>query len=123
MTNILTLPLVQILATVGSDEDWIDAISFADASGAPLDLTGIAITLDISNGGTTPMLTASTANGLLSLVEGTGGATVDNVLLIAIPAAIKTALTAGVYPISGIASGDGHLIDIITGSLTIRQSF
>ena len=122
MTNILTLPLVQILATVGSDEDWIDAISFADASGAPLDLTGIAITLDISNGGTTPMLTASTANGLLSLVEGTG-ATVDNVLLIAIPAAIKTALTAGVYPISGIASGDGHLIDIITGALTIRQSF
>ena len=45
MTNILAIPLVQITATVGSDEDWIDAISFTDSNNVPIDLTGITITL------------------------------------------------------------------------------
>ena len=120
MTNILAIPLVQITATVGSDEDWIDAISFTDSNNVPIDLTGITITLDISTGVTTT-LTASTANGFLSFVEA-AGSSVNNVLLINVPAASKTALT-GNYVLSGIASADGHLIDIITGSLTIRQSY
>ena len=91
MTNILAIPLVQITATVGSDEDWIDAISFTDSNNVPIDLTGITITLDISTGVTTT-LTASTANGFLSFVEA-AGSSVNNVLLINVPAASKTALT------------------------------
>ena len=122
MTNILQLPLVNIRAVAGTDEDWIDAIAISDASGAPLDLAGIAVTLDISSDGALSLLTASTANGRLSLVQG-AGASVNNVLLINVPAAAKTALTAGAYKLSGLASADGHLLDVIVGALTIRQSF
>ena len=121
MTNILALPLVQITAVVGSDEDWIDAIIYVDATTQnPIDLTGISVTIDISNGVNT--VTASTANGLLSLVNGPGSS-VPNVLLVNIPIAIPPALTPGAYTLSGLATADGHALDVVVGSLTVRQSF
>ncbi len=122
MTNILTLPLIQILATVGSDEDWIDAITFSNADGSPCDLTGIAFELDISLDGSTSIVMASTANGYLLLVPATGSS-VNNALLINIPAADKSVLTAGRYLISGSATADSHVVDVIVGSLVVRGSF
>lgn len=121
MTNILSLPLVSLIATAGTDEDWIDAIAFTTAAGAGLDLTGIAFTLDISTG-TSTALSLSTGAGTLSLVQG-AGSTVNNVLLINVPAASKAALTSRIYLLSGSASADGHVIDVIIGSLSIRQSY
>ena len=122
MTNILTLPLIQILATVGSDEDWIDAITFSNADGSPCDLTGIAFELDISLDGSTSIVMASTANGYLLLVPATGSS-VNNALLINIPAADKSVLTAGRYLISGSVTANSHVVDVIVGSLVVRGSF
>ena len=122
MTNILSLPLVSIAATIGSDEDWIDAVTFSNADGSPCDLTGIAFELDVSLDGSTSIVTASTANGYLSIVSATGSS-VNNALLINIPAADKSVLTAGRYLISGSATADSHVVDVIVGSLVVRGSF
>ena len=119
-TRILDLPLYQIEAIVGDDEDWIEAICFFDASGAPLELFGVDFSLDIgANPAAGALVTASTANGMLSLVLGADGTTL-NTLSIAVPAAAK----AGLPPhcvVNCLASADGHAVDVLVGALNVQR--
>ena len=74
-TNLLAMPLVQMVVATGTNEDWVDSIKFLvdDGSGAPvdtlpqLDLRGIAFEMEVRR--VAPdhevILSASTENGSL----------------------------------------------------------
>lgn len=73
-TNLLAMPLVQMVIATGTNEDWVDSIKFlvdtggADASLFPqLDLRGIAFEMEVRRAAPDHevILSASTANGSL----------------------------------------------------------
>lgn len=117
MTNILTLPLLNMLCTVGSNEDWLDGISFTASDSTPLDLTGIAFNLTVSQtAGGTNYISGSLGNGILV----TSGSP-PSILSVSVLAANRS-LSAGPYYFSINAVADGHAIDVVTGTLIVRQS-
>src|ERR1700744_5037582 len=76
MTNVLALPLVQVTALTGNNEDWIDSLLYvAPAEGqdpalAPqVDLRGIEfdMVVRVNPGDAEVILAASTVDGTLSI--------------------------------------------------------
>jgi hypothetical protein len=103
VTNVLSLPLVQVLIETGNNEDWIDSIKFVvddgtelDVSLMPqLDLRGITFEMEIRRqpGDSEVILGASTDSGTLQV-----GAPPDfGFLLILIPLAEMQNMTAASY--------------------------
>lgn len=115
-TNVAQLPLLNVLCTVGTNEDWLDAFAFTTSLGAPLDLTGIGFNLTVSqNPGGVYYITGSLANGFLT----TSGSP-PSVLSIKIPAANRV-LSAGPYYF-GVSAVAESTVQLMTGTLVIRQS-
>ena len=77
LTNLLAMPLVNLVVLTGNNEDWVDSIKFVidDGSGLPelpqLDLTGIVFEMEVRRQvpDSEVVLRASTADGTLAIGE------------------------------------------------------
>jgi hypothetical protein len=72
-TNLLAIPLVEIVAETGNNEDWVDSLLFLvdPETGEQLDLRGIDFEMEVQRHPTDHevVIHASTSNGRLSIGE------------------------------------------------------
>ena len=104
-TNILSLPLVSLTVTTGTNEDWIDSIQFTQDDGiTPVDLTGIIFSMEVRRlaGDNDVLIFGSTADGKL-LSGGVG----ESFLLINVPRDIMEQVEARSYVADIVAEADG----------------
>ena len=77
---------------LANSEDLRQSFAMTDASGAPLDLTGAALTMGLETAAGAGALVASTANGRIALVNAAAGQ-----FELRIPASVMRTLTPGSY--------------------------
>ena len=99
MSNILALPLVQLLISTGNQEDWIDALKYVVDDGSPdppqLDLRGIKFRMEVRRRAVENevIISASTDDGTMMI-----GATPNyGFLTINIDAAVMRTKKSGQY--------------------------
>lgn len=126
-TQILNLPLLEFAVTVRNNEDWVDAWSYLDASGAPISLAGLELDMMVRTRPDDPVirLAASNVPGLYASPIPAGAITTGgdggNILGLSIGQGLISQVGAGSYVFEVRARGDGHARDIATGELTVEQ--
>jgi hypothetical protein len=117
-TNLLTLPLLSVIATTGTNEDWIDGVAFVlpDTNLTPISIAGIDWTMEMRHVApdATVVLRASLSDsGII--------AAVPNFLRMNIPARKMVNIVPQDY-VFDILGGDAfNTRRIIVGTLTVVQ--
>ncbi len=105
-TNILILPLAEMTATTGTNEDWIDSVQFLQEDGiTPIPLTGITFAMEVRahTDDSEVVITASSDDARLSY-----GGVSDSYLTISIPVSVMDDVASGTYVADIVATADDH---------------
>ena len=126
MTQILNLPLLTFAVTIANNEDWADSWPYLDASGAPISLAGLTLTMMLRARAedANVLIVASSISGPVNGLPqngslGTGGAGL-NVVGLSIPKPAVSRLSPGAYVFEVQATGDGLSRNIATGPVTVE---
>src|SRR5262245_43872829 len=114
-TNILLLPLVEIMVETGTNEDWVDGLAFFadDEETIPLDLTGIEFEMEMRTLPPSPtvVVRGHTKDGTINVLQHT--------ISMNIPAAQMMTVPPGDYVFDILAfDGYRHRI-IVKGTNTV----
>jgi hypothetical protein len=125
-TNVLALPLAEVVITTDTNEDWIDSFDFrvgppvVDPSTAPpLDLTGINFTLMARRQADDPevIVLAATEEGTLLI----GPPPDTNFLIIYVPLTTMKTRAPGSYVADMVAADDVYQRTIMHIALTLND--
>ena len=117
-TQILNLPVLTVAAEIGSNEDWLDSLLFANpVTGVPIDLTGISFAAEVHAvaGDQQPVISASTTGSTMT------NGTTSGILSFAVPNAAIVNQSAGPYVFDVLATADGHTRRVVIGTLQLDQ--
>ena len=116
-SNLLILPLVQLVAFTGTNEDWIDGLAFtnADTNETPISLRNIEWQMEVRHitEDATVVIAASRADGGI-VVEG-------NQLRFNIKAQKMKTIVPQDYVFDVVGVDDANTRRIITGQLTVVE--
>lgn len=101
--------------TVATNEDFRHAFSLADDTGTAVDLTGAALAMDVAKDETT-VLSLSTANGRIAIVDAPAGT-----FELAVPRATLATLSPQVYRHDLLLTQAGETHRIWDGALTLER--
>ena len=127
MTQILNLPLLSFAMTIANNEDWTDAWAYLDASGDPISLAGLTLTMMLrarAEDATVQIIASSVSgdvNGLPQNGSIASGGDGLNVVALSIPKASVSTLSPGSYVFEVQANGEGLTRSIAKGPLTVNQ--
>lgn len=101
------------LPATSNREDFEAIYQLVDEdTGDPIDLTAATIEFDISEPGCRPLITATTENGKITLVE-------DTTFRVAIPRSEMANLCAGQYDVGATIENAGETRSFIIGALPV----
>jgi len=126
VTQILNLPLLSFAVTIANNEDWTDSWAYLDASGNPISLAGLTLTMMLRTRAIDPtaQIIASSISGAVNGMPQNGsvssGGVGLNVVALAIPKATVARLAPGDYVFEVQASGDSLTRTIAAGPVTIQ---
>jgi hypothetical protein len=117
MSNLLILPLVQIVGTTGTNEDWLDGLAFFedDAETMPINILGIEFAMQMRQitEDATVALEASQADGRI-IVTG-------NYLYFDVPAAQMSTITPADYVFDVVGTDNKNSRIIVQGQYTVFE--
>jgi hypothetical protein len=125
-TNLLAMPLVELVVDTGTNEDWVDSIKYLVGDGGSpetfvqLDIRGISFEMEVRRAPPNHevIISASSANGMLV----TGTAPDYGYLLINIPNSEMKNQTPSTGYVADIVGTDAeHRRRVVTISLTISE--
>ena len=117
-TNILYLPVVELLIDTTNNSDWLDGIEYWDdvpPAGNPIDLKGIEFALEMrtSPAVATVVLRATTGNGLLRVYA--------NTWQLLVPAPTMLLVPPGDYVFDLLGFADGYTRNLVQAQTTVLQ--
>ena len=101
---------------VATTEDLYLSVALTNASGGTLDLTAAALTLSVETGFGVSVLTASTANGRIVIVNAIAG-----LISVNVPASVIGAIAPGVYAHDLLLVQAGERHRLWSGTLNIQR--
>lgn len=113
-TQILNLPKLSVQAVVETNEDWLTAMAFVDASNNPIALAGIAFAAELR-------LTPTDATIWLAAGTATADMTIASNVLSFNVLAPRMKLPPANYVFDVVATADGHTRNVASGTLALGQ--
>lgn len=125
-TNILNLPLVGVKIVTGTEEDWLDALAWLDANGAPVSLAGISFGSVLKERATdaTGYALASTEavwGGLPRAGTLSVGGQGNSVLAWTVPASVMRKVPPKSYVLDVVATVQGRRVRVVQGTVKVIQ--
>ena len=101
---------------IANNEDLSQAFAIADSSGAPIDLRGAILAMDVKDPAGSNVIQTSTANGRVILSDAING-----MFSIMVPASVIRALKPGTYVHDLLLERAGSITRVWSGTLSLAE--